>query len=89
MKRLLTTPRFDRRLERFVRRHPELKDVVFESMTALLKNSPPQSLKLHKLGGILKGCYGASVSHAYRLVFVMDSDSVCFLDVGTHDEVYR
>ncbi len=88
MRRVLTTSRFDRRLELFLRRHPELTTVTRRVMNVLAGNRYPASLKLHKLGGILKGCLGASISYDYRITFVLKTNSIYFLDIGTHDEVY-
>lgn len=89
MKQVLTTPRFDRRLELFLRRHPDLTVATKRAMTVLASDTYPANLKLHKLGGVLKGCLGASISYEYRITFVLGTDSICFIDVGTHDEVYR
>ena len=89
MRQLLTTPRFDRRLEFFLKRHPELIATVHKSMTALAADRHPINLKLHKLGGVLKGCLGASISYEYRIIFVFGPGTICFIDIGTHDEVYR
>lgn len=89
MRRLLTTPRFDRRLKLFLKRHPELTMAVQRVMTALVGDRYPATLKLHKLGGVLEDCLGASVSYEYRIVFVLRADAICFIDIGTHDDVYR
>ncbi|OGM90753.1 hypothetical protein A2755_03085 [Candidatus Wolfebacteria bacterium RIFCSPHIGHO2_01_FULL_48_22] len=89
MRRLLTTPRFDRRLETFLKRHPELTATVHRAMTVLTGERYPANFRTHKLGGILKGCLGASISFEYRIVFVLSPGTICFIDIGTHDEVYR
>ena len=89
MRQLLTTPRFDRRLKLFLKRHPELAVTVHRVMTVLVGDHYPANLKLHKLEGILAGCLGASISYEYRLVFILRPDTVCFIDIGTHDDVYR
>jgi mRNA-degrading endonuclease YafQ of YafQ-DinJ toxin-antitoxin module len=89
MRRILTTSRFDRRLELFLRRHPELVAETRRIMNVLTADKYPTGLKLHKLGGILKGCLGASISYEYRIIFILDADAICFIDIGTHDEVYR
>jgi len=75
MKCVLTTPRFERRLELFVRRHPELTSEIKRVMTVLARSKYPTNLKLHKLGGILKGCFSASISYEYRVIFIfLESD---------------
>lgn len=89
MRQLRTTPRFDRRLEIFLKRHPELITTVHHVMTVLVGDRYLANVKPHKLGGVLKGCLGASISYEYRIVFVLCPGAVCFIDIGTHDEVYR
>jgi mRNA-degrading endonuclease YafQ of YafQ-DinJ toxin-antitoxin module len=89
MRQVFTTPRFDRRLEIFLKRHPELTATVHRVMTVLAGERHPASLKPHKLGGVLKGCLGVNISYEYRIVFVLSPDAICFIDIGTHDEVYR
>ncbi|MBI4133497.1 plasmid stabilization protein [Candidatus Uhrbacteria bacterium] len=72
-----------------MKRHPELTATVRHVMTVLAGERHPANAKLHKLGGVLKGCFGASISYGYRIVFVFGPGTICFIDIGTHDEVYR
>ena len=88
MRQLLTTPRFDRRFEFFLKRHPELTTTVHKVMTDLVGDRHPTNLKPHKLRGVLRGCLGASISYEYRIVFVFGPGTICFIDIGSHDEVY-
>ncbi len=60
MKHVFTTPRFDRRLKLFLVRHPELHALTKHTMSVLASDKYPAHLKLHKLGGVLKGTLGAS-----------------------------
>ena len=46
-------------------------------------------LKTHKLGGSLEECRASNITYDYKVVFILDGDSICFVDIGTHDEVYR
>ncbi len=89
MRQIRTTLRFEKRLEEFIAQHPGLSTAVESVMRLIALNHRNTSLKTHKLKGFLKGCYAARVSYEYRLVFLVDKHSVCFLDVGTHDDVYR
>jgi len=57
---------------------------------AVFRNNPRHaSLRLHKLGGALHDRWSLSVGMNYRLIFVWHDDEVYFVDMGTHDEVYR
>lgn len=88
MRIILTTSRFEKRLKIFTIRHPELISKVNKVMKLVASDYKHLSLKTHKLGGSLRDCYGASISYEYRVVFVIDTDSICFIDIGDHDHLY-
>ena len=88
MKKILTTGRFERRLVSFVKSHPDLSRRVKAAMKRIAADPFDPHLKTHKLSGPLRGCFASSVTYGYRVVFIEDDESVCFLDVGSHDEVY-
>jgi len=47
------------------------------------------SLQTHKLHGKERKCWSYSIDNIYRIKFLfIDSRTVLYLDVGTHDEVY-
>ncbi len=89
MRKLLTTSRFDGRMRSFLKHHSELTIAVRRAMNVLVSDRHPSNLKTHKLGGILKGCSAASISYEYRIVFMLRPGTICFIDIGAHDEVYR
>jgi len=88
MRKVFTTPRFERRLQRFLEGHPDLEQAIEEAMT-LIASDDAGSLRTHTLRGILKGCRAARISYEYRIVFVLKKGAVSFIDIGTHDDVYR
>ena len=48
------------------------------------------SLKTHKLHGKEKDAWAFSITQKYRVKFLfLTNPTVLFLDVGTHDDVYR
>lgn len=61
----------------------ELKENIF-------RNNPFDSrLKTHKLHGKDKKYWAYSITGDYRIKFLfLDDDSILYLHVGTHDEVY-
>lgn len=89
MRKLLTTSRLDGRMRSFLKHHPELTIEVRRAMNGLVGDRHPSNLKMHKLGGMLKGCLAASISYEYRIVFILRPGMICFIDIGAHDEVYR
>lgn len=88
MRVIFTTSRFERRLKIFTLKHPELVLKINQVMKLIASNHKHPSLKTHGLGGYLRGCYGASISYEYRIVFVIGKESVCFIDIGDHDHAY-
>lgn len=88
MRAIFTTSRFERRLKNFTIRHPELISKTNQIMKSVASDYKNPSLKTHGLGGNLRGCFGASISYEYRIVFAIEKDSVCFIDIGDHDHAY-
>ncbi|OGC57111.1 hypothetical protein A3H26_02625 [candidate division WWE3 bacterium RIFCSPLOWO2_12_FULL_36_10] len=53
-------------------------------------NSKHPSLRTHKLSGNLNNRWSISISKGLRMVYIMiDKNIAYFVDLGTHDEVYR
>lgn len=87
--KIFTTKRFERRLVKFVKGHPEFSTKVRLAMKKLAIGSPASALKIHRLSGPLENCLAYNLSYDYRLIFIVDEEGICFLDIGTHDDVYR
>ena len=89
MRRLFTTPRFEKRLAAFLDNHPTLLTDVQTVMQTIAENPRAPALRTHRLSGTLAGCLAARLAYEYRIVFVLAADRVTFIDIGTHDDVYR
>lgn len=73
-----------RRLSKKVKEAAKAKEVVFRA------NPFHTSLETHKLHGKDAGSWAFSINRKYRIKFLFLTDTnVLFLDIGTHDEVYR
>ncbi|MES3031355.1 MAG: type II toxin-antitoxin system mRNA interferase toxin, RelE/StbE family [Patescibacteria group bacterium] len=83
-----TTPRFERRLTSFVKSHQNLRTKISSLIDRLAKNPFDPKNKTHSLSGELKGMYSASIDKSYRIVFVMGSEAITLINIGSHDEVY-
>lgn len=86
-----TTPRFKRRLKKFTRAHPELRQTVAEVLRDLQEDPLQPKLRLHKLSGNLSDYHAVSLPHSYRvlLVLMVNEQRIILVDIGSHDEVYR
>jgi mRNA-degrading endonuclease YafQ of YafQ-DinJ toxin-antitoxin module len=88
---LVTTHHFERRARKFLRKHPDLKSAVRETLEQLRQDPFEPSLKLHSLSGKLAGLQAVSITHSYRLTLTLQvtEREIILLDIGEHDEVYR
>ena len=89
MREIFTTGRFDKRLTTFINRHPELNAETKSVMELIAKDPRASSLRTHRLKGALAECFASRLSCEYRIVYVFDAVRIVFLDIGTHDDVYR
>jgi len=57
----------------------------------LFESNPKHpSLRLHKLSGTLDNMWSLSITMSIRMVYCLTSkETAYFVDIGTHDEVYR
>ena len=88
---LVTTQHFERRARKFLRKHPDLRQALRDTLDDVSRDPFQPKLKLHLLSGDLGGVQAVSLTHSYRLtlqVRVTDQE-VVLLDIGSHDEVYR
>lgn len=90
MPKLIFTESYEKRAEKFIKKHPELKDKYIKILEFLQVNPNHPSLKLHKLTGKLSKLHGISINLSYRITiyFIMKKDTIIPIDIGTHDEVY-
>jgi len=88
---LIWSTGFSRSAEKFIKKHPDLRN-KFASILRDLENDPFQPhLKYHQLGGDFKKVQAISITYSYRitLTIVVSDSEIILLDVGSHEEVYR
>jgi len=87
---LVTTRHFDRRARTFLRKHPELRPVLGDTLGQLRQDPFDPRLRLHALSGELTGIQAVSLTHSYRLTLTLQitEREIVLLDIGSHDEVY-
>jgi mRNA-degrading endonuclease YafQ of YafQ-DinJ toxin-antitoxin module len=84
------TDSYNRRANKFFRKHPELLGQYEKTLKLLEANPFHPSLRLHRLQGRLSGLHSVSINMAYRIsiFFIIEKDQIIPVDIGTHDEVY-
>lgn len=73
-------------------KHQDKKLVLkIEKQLTLFKIDPKHpSLRLHKLSGKFKNTWSISITKSARMVYVLLAHDIAyFVDIGTHDQVYR
>jgi mRNA-degrading endonuclease YafQ of YafQ-DinJ toxin-antitoxin module len=87
---LLITDHYMRRLIKFLKAHPEIKQQYFKTITLLEVNPFHPSLRLHALSGKLAGLYSVSINLSYRITieFLIQGKQIIPINVGDHDAVY-
>lgn len=81
---------FERRLERFKRRHPELEGRLTRLFGQLEQDPFQPHLRLHGLSGELEGVSAVWLTYQYRVTLTIDIERklITLLNIGNHDEVY-
>jgi len=88
---LTFTTSYNRRAEKFLKKHPELKKQYLKTLQLLELNPHHPSLHLHALEGRLTGLHTVSINISYRMTidFIIEHDEIIPVNLGTHDEAYR
>ena len=87
---LIFTERYTRIAARFLKRHPNMVRPYEKTLALLQVNPQHPSLRLHELGGRLRGVHSVSINLSYRITLhlLVMAHEIVPLDVGDHDDVY-
>ena len=88
--RLIYTNSYNRRAQKFIKKHSDLLNQYEKTLKLLELNPKHPSLRLHGLKGKLKGLHSVSINISYRItleLLITDKD-IILINVGPHDYVY-
>lgn len=87
---LVFTEAYNRRAERWLRKHPDLRGQYLKTLQLLEANPFHPSLRLHALKGRLEGLHSVSINLSYRITLEMliQGRQVIPVNIGDHDAVY-
>lgn len=90
MPKIVTASFYEKRLEYFKIKHPELKEKYSKTIKLLGTNPSHPSLRLHKLKGSLSDLYSVSLNMKYRILldFIIKDDQIILINIGDHDGMY-
>ena len=91
MIKLLSTLTYEKKLEKFKKKHPNLKNQYEKTLLTLTIDPYHPSLRLHKLKGKLQDYYSVSINLQYRIMldFIIQEDKIILIDIDKHDYLYR
>lgn len=83
---IVITERYEEKLAKFLKKHPELNNQYWNTITLLESNPYHNSLRLHKLEGKPKGLSSVSINDKYRITieFIIEDKEIIPLDVTNH-----
>lgn len=94
MRTLVWGKTFLRAFRRTVKKHPELRNDIENTLRLLAENPFAARLATHKLKGKLADSWACSVGYDLRIVFDFvkttggQEDDILLIEIGTHNEVY-
>jgi mRNA-degrading endonuclease YafQ of YafQ-DinJ toxin-antitoxin module len=88
--RLVFTDAYNRRALRWLKRHPDLRQIYLKTLQLLEANPFHPSLRLHALGGKYQGVYSVSINLSYRITLelMITEEEIVPVNIGDHDTVY-
>jgi mRNA-degrading endonuclease YafQ of YafQ-DinJ toxin-antitoxin module len=88
MRQIKTTAFFEKKAKLFLKRHPDLETRFNKALIFLQKDPFHSTLYTHKLSGKLSRLYACSINYEYRLIFLINENTIYLHGIGSHDEVY-
>ncbi|WP_428737689.1 type II toxin-antitoxin system RelE/ParE family toxin [Sulfurimonas sp.] len=88
--KLIFTEQYEKRLRKFIKRHPEVLSQYEKTIKLLEVNPHHPSLRLHKLSGKLSDLHSVSINISYRITIelIIIEKEIIPVEIGSHDEVY-
>jgi addiction module RelE/StbE family toxin len=88
--KLIFTEQYEKRLRKFIKKHPEVLSQYEKTIRLLEANPHHPSLRLHKLSGKLSDLHSVSINISYRITLelIFTEKEIIPVEIGSHDEVY-
>ena len=87
---LVFTDAYNRRAQRWLKKHPDLRQIYLKTLQLLEANPYHPSLRLHALGGKHQGVHSVSINLSYRITLelMIRDEQIILVNIGDHDTVY-
>lgn len=86
MYEVVFTEAYSKLAEKWVKKHPDLRNKYYNVIELLEINPFHNSLRLHKLKGAISDFYSVSIDMKYRIIidFIIEDDKIIPLNIGDH-----
>ncbi len=81
--------KLDKEFKKVKYQNNQLAQKIEKQLGLFQQNHLHPSLKVHKLSGNLDDVWSISVDTHIRMTYILDNGSAIFIDIGTHDQVYK
>lgn len=90
MYEVVFTEAYTKLAEKWVKKHPDLRNKYYNVIELLEINPFHNSLRLHKLKGAISDFYSVSIDMKYRIIidFIIEDGKIIPLNIGDHD-IYK
>ena len=87
---LVFTDAYNRRALRWLKKHPDLRQIYLKTLLLLEANPHHPSLRLHALEGKHQGVHSVSINLSYRITLelMIRDEQIILVNIGDHDTVY-
>ena len=89
MKRIVFQRTFEKHYAKRIAPNRKLTKLYAERFTQFISGERAQPINDHSLAGNLKGKRAFSIAGDVRVVYEETDEEYIFLDIGTHNQVYR
>lgn len=90
MYEVIFTETYTKVAEKWLRKHPDLKNKYYQTLELLEINPFHNSLRLHKLKGEISEFFSVSIDMKYRILidFIIEDNKIIPLSIGDHS-IYK
>ncbi len=94
MRTIIWSSTFLRAYRRFIRKRPDQRKEIENTLRLLAEDPFAPQLETHKLKGKLSGAWACTVGYDLRIIFDFvkegsrREEDIFLIEIGTHDEVY-
>jgi mRNA-degrading endonuclease YafQ of YafQ-DinJ toxin-antitoxin module len=66
----------------------KIKEQFYERLEVFISNKFDVGLNNHSVDKVFPGCKSINITGDYRAIFAEENNSVVFITIGTHSELY-